>query len=78
VKRRGEEADEEKGGDLWKTMAQATSLAWNVVVPIVGGTLLGRYIDDRVGEEYMWTITLLFGGTFIAFYNLYHVLFKEG
>jgi len=78
VKRRGEEADEEKGTGLWRAMAQATSLAWNVVVPIVGGTLLGRYIDDRVGEEYMWTITLLFGGTFIAFYNLYHVLFKEG
>jgi len=25
----------------------------------------------------MWTITLLFAGTFIAFYNLYQMLFKE-
>ncbi len=77
MKRRGEEADEQKGRGLWQTMAQATSLAWNVVVPIVGGALLGRYIDDRAGEEYMWTITLLFAGTFVAFYNLYHILFEE-
>jgi len=77
VKRRGEEGDERKGRSLWQTVAVATSLAWNIVVPIVGGALLGRYIDDHVGEEYMWTITLLFGGTFIAFYNLYQMLFKE-
>jgi len=77
MKHRGEERDEKKGRSLWQTMAVATSLAWNVVVPIVGGAMLGRTIDDRVGEEYMWTITLLFAGTFIAFYNLYQMLFKE-
>ena len=62
---------------FWRAMAKATSLAWNIVTPIVGGTLLGRFIDDRVGEEDKWTITLLFIGTFIAFYNLYQMLFKE-
>jgi len=81
VKHRGEEGDEKdkkkEERSLWQTMAVATSLAWNVVVPIVGGAMLGRYIDDRVGEEYMWTITLLFGGTFIAFFNLYQMLFRE-
>jgi predicted F0F1-ATPase subunit len=81
VKQRGEEGDqrnrEQEGRGLWQTMAVATSLAWNLVVPIVGGAMLGRAIDDRVGEEYMWTVTLLFGGTFIAFYNLYQMLFKE-
>ena len=77
MKHRGQEGDQKEGKNLWQTLAVATSLAWNVVVPIVGGALLGRYIDDRLGEEYMWTITLLFGGTFIAFYNLYHMLFRE-
>lgn len=81
MKQRGEEGDqknrEQEGRGLWQTMAVATSLAWNLVVPIVGGAMLGRAIDDRVGEEYMWTVTLLFGGTFIAFYNLYQMLFKE-
>jgi ATP synthase protein I len=73
-----DEGEGKNGRTLWETMAVATSLAWNIVVPIVGGTLLGRYIDDRVGEEYLWTITLLFAGTFIAFYNLYQMLFKQG
>jgi len=67
-----------RGGRFWQAVAKATSIAWNIVTPIVGGALLGRYIDDRIGEEYMWTITLLIGGTFIAFYNLYQMLFKEG
>ena len=73
----GKSRDEMKGGRFWQTVARATSIAWNIVTPIVGGALLGRYIDDRVGEEYMWTITLLIGGTFIAFYNLYQMLFRE-
>jgi ATP synthase protein I len=77
MKQRDDEGDRKQGRSLWQTMAVATSLAWNIVVPIVGGALLGRTIDDRVGEEYLWTITLLFGGTFIAFYNLYRMLFKD-
>ena len=74
----GDERKDRNGRNLWETMAVATSLAWNIVVPIVGGTLLGRCIDDRVGEEYLWTVTLLFAGTFIAFYNLYQMLFRQG
>ena len=69
-----------KGERFWRAVVKATSIAWNIITPIVGGALLGRYIDDRMGGEYkyMWTITLLVGGTFIAFYNLYQMLFKEG
>ena len=69
--------DQTRGTPLWQAVAKATSIAWNIVTPIVGGTLLGRYIDDRVGEEYMWTITFLLLGAFIAFYNLYQTLFVE-
>jgi len=69
--------DQKRRGRFWRALATATSLAWNIVTPIVGGALLGRYIDDWLGEEYMWTITLLLTGTFIAFYNLYQMLFKE-
>jgi len=77
VSHRDKDPHPKRGENIWRTLAVATSLAWNIVIPIVGGALLGRYIDDHLGEEYMWTITLIFAGTLISFYNLYHLLFKE-
>ena len=54
-----------------------SSLGWSLVVPIVGGALLGNYLDRLFGQEFMWTIGLLFGGVAISLYNLYHILYKE-
>ena len=56
---------------FWKLVAQASTLGWNLMVPIVGGVLLGRYLDDRLGEESTWTLSLLFMGVAVAFNNLY-------
>ncbi|MCJ7738858.1 MAG: AtpZ/AtpI family protein [Anaerolineae bacterium] len=52
-------------------VAQTTSLGWNMVVPIIGGVLLGRYLDDRFDKEFTWTLSLLLLGIFVAFNNLY-------
>jgi len=46
-------------------------LGWNLVIPIVGGVLLGRYLDDRFDEEFTWTLSLLLMGVGVAFNNLY-------
>jgi len=51
--------------------AQATSLGWNLVVPIVGGVLLGHYLDEKFDEEFTWTLSLLMAGVAVAFNNLY-------
>lgn len=62
----------EKGPDnFWTLVAQASMLGWNLIVPIVGGVLLGRYLDDRFGNEFTWTLSLLLGGVAVAFNNLY-------
>lgn len=50
---------------------EATTLGWNLVIPIVGGVLLGRYLDDKFDKEFTWTLTLLFMGVAVAFNNLY-------
>jgi predicted F0F1-ATPase subunit len=52
-------------------MVQVTNLAWNLVTPIVGGVLLGHYLDRRTGEDVTWTLSLLVLGVLIAFMNLY-------
>jgi len=51
-------------------------LGWNLVVPIVGGVLLGRYLDDLFEKEFTWTLTLLLMGVAVAFNNLY-VMYVE-
>lgn len=62
---------EDKSEDFWRLVAQATMLGWNLVVPIVGGVLLGRYLDDMFDQEFTWTLSLLLMGVAVAFNNLY-------
>lgn len=63
--------EEERPENFLQLVAQATTLGWNLVVPIVGGVLLGRYLDDTFDEEFTWTLSLLLMGVFVAFNNLY-------
>lgn len=68
----------EKGPlDFWRLAATVSSLGWSMVLPIVGGALLGSYLDRVTGQEFVWTVGLLFGGVAMAFYTLYHILFTE-
>ena len=72
-----QEPEESHAGFL-QLVAQVTSLGWNMVVPIVGGVLLGRYLDDRFDNEYTWTLSLLLLGVFVAFNNLYAIVVEHG
>ncbi|MBN1934648.1 MAG: AtpZ/AtpI family protein [Anaerolineae bacterium] len=62
---------------FWKLVATLSSLGWSMVLPIVGGALLGHYLDKLSGGGVEWTVSLLFVGVALALYNLYHILFKE-
>lgn len=59
-------------------LAQVTTLAWNLVIPIVGGVMLGYYIDHRSGDGFTWTLSLLVLGVLIAFSNLYNLYIEHG
>jgi ATP synthase protein I len=68
----------EKAKDnFWRLVATMSSLGWSLVLPIVGGALLGNYLDKVTGQEFVWTVGLLFGGVAMSLYNLYHILYKE-
>jgi len=54
-------------------LARVSTLSWDLVVPIVGGVLLGTYIDKRTGSELRWTLSLLVLGIIISFANLYNL-----
>lgn len=59
-------------------LAQVSTLAWNLVTPIVGGVLLGTYIDKRFEGGNTWTLSLLVLGVLIAFSNLYSLYVEHG
>jgi len=65
------EQPKDKPENFWKLVAEATQLGWNLVVPIVGGALLGHYLDDKFNKEFMWTLSLLLMGVAVALNNLY-------
>jgi predicted F0F1-ATPase subunit len=71
------EPSQKKNIKFWRLVAKMSSLGWSMVIPIVGGTLLGNYLDKVTGQEFVWTVGLLFGGVAMSLYNLYHILFKE-
>lgn len=62
---------------FWRLVATMASLGWSLVVPIVGGALLGHYLDQLGDGGVKWTVGLLFVGVAMAFYNLYQILFRD-
>jgi F0F1-type ATP synthase assembly protein I len=68
--------DENTGG--LSLLAQVTTLAWNLVLPIVGGVILGHFIDTRTQSRNTWTLSLLVLGIMVAFSNLYNIYIEHG
>jgi F0F1-type ATP synthase assembly protein I len=59
-------------------LAEVSTLSWNLVIPIVGGVLLGTYLDKRTGSDLTWTLSLLVLGILISFGNLYNLYMEHG
>ena len=76
---RNPKADEnpKQSARFWRLAATMLGLIWNLVIPIVGGVLLGSYLGTRLGHSEAWMVGLLFVGVAVSFYNLYRFLFEE-
>lgn len=55
---------------FYKTLSTALSLGTSIVLPIVGGVLLGRYLDSIFSSTPLATISLLLFGVGLSFYTL--------
>jgi len=46
-----------------------------MVLPIVGGVYLGHWLDGLVaGYSMRWTLSLLFSGVVVGFFNVYFLI----
>lgn len=55
------------GGEL----IRATSLGWDLALPIFLGVLLGHYLDRWLETGYIFTVGLLFLGAAVGFFNVW-------
>lgn len=53
-----------KEGDrgFWASLRVIGGVGWMVILPAVGGALLGRYIDKKANDTISWALTLLVVG----------------
>jgi len=53
-----------KEGDrgFWQNLGLIGSVGWMVILPAVGGGLLGRYIDQKTDSPISWALTLVVVG----------------
>ena len=57
--------------ELGQETARASTLGWDLALPIFIGVLLGYYLDRQLGTKYTFTIGLLMVGIGAGFYNIW-------
>jgi F0F1-type ATP synthase assembly protein I len=57
-------------GEIWREALRATSLGWDLALPIFAGVLIGYLLDSTLGTTYVFTLGLLLLGIAAGFYNV--------
>jgi ATP synthase protein I len=60
-----------RGRNLWVTVSRVGTLGWMIALPIVGGALLGHYLDRLLGTGLTFTLALLTLGLVVAGFTLW-------
>jgi len=55
---------------IWREALRATSLGWDLALPIFGGVLVGYLLDEALPTRYLCTLGFLALGTLTGFYNV--------
>lgn len=55
---------------IWQEALAASSLGWDLALPIFGGVVIGYLLDRKLNTSYGFTLGLLVLGTFSGFYNV--------
>ena len=61
----------------WADALRATSIGWELALPVAGGALLGNWLDRRVGTGYQITVGLVVLGLMVGLYNAGRAISRE-
>jgi ATP synthase protein I len=59
---------------LWREGLQATTLGWELALPIFGGVLAGYFLDRLFGTGHVFTLGLLFLGIVAGYYSVWRFI----
>lgn len=62
---------------LWSSLGLMGMVGWSVMVPLLSGIALGRWIDHRWPSPYSWTLMLLFVGVALGCWSAWYWIQKE-
>lgn len=75
IKERKREDEREKEEEKFLgTISFATELGFLVVVPLLGGAFFGQFLDRNFGTTPKLTLSLIFFGLMISFFNIYNLI----
>lgn len=77
VARRRARAKNVGSRNLWQQVARVGTLGWMIVLPIVGGVLLGHMLDRRFDTGVRWALALMMCGVFAGGVSLWRAM-REG
>ncbi len=72
-----EKGREERGDSFWLYLGLIGVVGWSIVLPMVVGLMVGRWIDRSYGTGYTWTMGLLLFGLFMGCLNAWRSITKE-
>jgi ATP synthase protein I len=62
---------------VWRNLSMIGALGWLIVVPMLAGAALGRWLDHVFAQNVFWTGSLIFLGAVIGFALAWQRIEKE-
>lgn len=76
--RRLEKARKREPGNALHGFAMFGMVGWAIAVPVVIGTLIGVWIDERTPGPTSWTLALMLAGVALGVANAWYWVKREG
>mgnify|MGYP002412689001 CR=1 FL=1 len=62
---------------MYENLALLSQVALMMITPILGGVLIGRYLDDKVGTNGIFLLIFVLIGTATAFMELFKLALRK-
>jgi predicted F0F1-ATPase subunit len=71
-----EELNKKDNGKFISVLSLAWNLGFSIAIPVVGGGLLGQFLDNKFNCSPKMTLSLIFTGVIVGITNIYFFLKK--
>jgi ATP synthase protein I len=62
---------------FWAGLALVGSVGWMIVLPMVGGVMCGKWLDERLETNLSFTLGFLMLGFVIGAYSVWRVFMRD-